>query len=143
MDKLNELLNKCNFKPYILPSVLAFNFIKRPQKNVKFYLHYIEEGGAKVVALEYHISKDEIMPAFPLIVNNQLVEPHKEELFNYECDICEKKLGLDSLMCETCNYDLCEKCKDKREHEHKMIEYKGYYGINTYERKNIKSTIEI
>lgn len=64
----------------------------------------------------------------------------EDEDINYNCDApnCGKRVTLNGMMCESCNYDLCHNCKQLSEsHPHKMFEYKGYIGWNTYDSNDI------
>jgi len=65
------------------------------------------------------------------------------ETLDFSCNRCQVSLDLLDWMCEVCDYDLCMSCSDERKtHSHPMWQFKGYYGLNTHERKNIIKTIQ-
>jgi len=81
--------------------------------------------------------------------NSNEYEPLKpsESEIGHTCDgeNCQNDIIKGSLICESCDFDLCPECRNEHHHEHLMFEYNGYYGWNTYDINDIvdKVTIQI
>ncbi|ARF12089.1 hypothetical protein Klosneuvirus_3_224 [Klosneuvirus KNV1] len=60
-------------------------------------------------------------------------------------DNCKNDIIKKSLICESCDFDLCPECRNEYHHEHLMFEYNGYYGWDTFEIIDIihKRTVHI
>lgn len=63
--------------------------------------------------------------------------------FDYYCDNCSERIMGKCYHCSYCDFDVCTECISSINHDHTLFENSAYFGINTFEKKNIKCQISI
>lgn len=69
----------------------------------------------------------------------QVLDGFRKDAEDTVCDCCgNESITIGGYMCEICNFDICVGCITKKSlHSHPMFKYIGYYGVNTYSKKEM------